>query len=310
MSFRKGRLRGVVGSNQRLGDLVAARVPRYAALLAIGARAAAMLADVERDDSDATPPLPTTPDKVTDKWLNAEVDRRLATAQREARANVLREVVSTSASEADSLLYKYVDDLFNGLAEQLDEVLRAAAVEVFALDESGIDVTTSDEAIQAGCADQWKTIIDLMPVYADIRAAQRQLVHALGDGFDRIKCGDTGVVIDDEARLYFHRNLDDIAPGWRGGEQLPWSSNPVERLVWCLRHDSGAWVPTTSQIKEHSPGAFPAAAPGTLPNMMGRDIDLTVDRNVYLGAGNPCRISAFSARVQSAAAVSGEDDDD
>lgn len=50
------------------------------------------------------------------------------------------------------------------------------------------------------------------------------------------------------ARLYLHRRLDVVAPGWRSGEPVPWPDDPAERLVWCIRRDSGASVPTPAEL--------------------------------------------------------------
>lgn len=186
-----------------------------------------------------------TPDAVA-AWLDAEVDRRLAQADREARAAVLRELAVTTAAEAETLLHQHTDDLIAGLAAQFDEVMRTAAEHVAAMD----GVATAADAIQAGCAEHWKSVADLLPTYTSIRAAQRRLYGAMHEQFDRISCGDTQLVVDPEARLYFHSRLDEILPGWRGGEPLPWPDDPTERLVWCVTNNSGAWVPAPADINE------------------------------------------------------------
>lgn len=271
MSFRKSRLHDLIQSNGRIRALVADLVPAYEAMRSVANRAEAMLDAVERAASDELGTFPTAVDQVTDTWLDGEVDRRLAVAQREARADVLRELRDTAAAKAETLLHQNVDELVAGLSAQFDGVMQAAAANVAAMNDGSLRVATAAEAIQAGCADQWKAVADLLPAYSSIRAAQRLLYGAMNLPFDHIQCGDTQLVTDPEARLYFHSRLDEIAPGWRGGESVPWPDDPTERLVWCVNNNSGAWIPTPADINE----MLTSASDRDTPSMINESVTKT-----------------------------------
>lgn len=244
MAFRKSPLVTAVATNTRLAVLVAEHVPQYAALTSIAARAEGMITELEAEQQRQQPqPAPSKP-KDLDAWLAAEVDRRLAQGTRSVRVDVLRSLLTATRADIDTLLNEHVDDVTRGLAGQLAETMHAVETHVAAMP----DVQTAADAIEHGAHAHWKAVTDLAVTVDDIRVAQRQVNSARAAEFDNIACGDTPLVDDPEVRLYFHSRLDDVAPGWRSGVPVPWPTDPTERLVWCILHDSGAWVPTPAEL--------------------------------------------------------------
>jgi hypothetical protein len=245
---RNHPLARVVRSHRRVRDLVDKIVPEYRTRMAVADRAKAMISDLKQQ-TGAEAAVPASIDEVTDDWLRTEVSRRLASTQRDAEIQVLRELRFNAAEAAHGLLDKKVDALFGGLVQQLDQLMATAAAAVAAMDEVAPDaVCTASDAIQAGVADRWKEVTDLLPDLEDIRAVQRLIYQSMPESFDRVRCGDTANVSDPDARLYNHQHLDTVAPGWRSGEPLPWPTDAAERLMWCLKNNSGIWVPSPDQI--------------------------------------------------------------
>ncbi|WP_131701346.1 hypothetical protein [Mycolicibacterium neoaurum] len=187
--------------------------------------------------------------------MDTEVDRRLGATRIDTQLEVLRDLITSSQDEANSLIVERRDDLIELLAQDLEALVDEIGA---AVERLGPGVDTAAAAIDADAADTWKQISTAVPVYEDIRLVQLELYRSADfEKIDRAACGDGIQVYDPEARLYYHRNLDDVAPDWKPGldargnqrdSSLPWPSDPTQRLIWCINRDSGIWCPTATEI--------------------------------------------------------------
>jgi hypothetical protein len=162
-------------------------------------------------------------------------------------------------TDANDLFDEKSDEIFAALAEQLAELVAAASVTVDALGP----VNTAADAIEGGMTDAWKVIQNQLKVYREIRRAQSALYACLKWPFDRRAFGDSGspnTQADSDARIYYHRRLPEVAPGWDDQRttdafgrdtpprSIPWPDDAAERFIWCIRNDSGIWCPSPSEL--------------------------------------------------------------
>jgi hypothetical protein len=261
---RRHKFANFVDHNHRARKLLESVVPGYFTLAAIadrvGKRAEALNATVV--DSVA---LPTTLDEVeVDSWIDRDVLRRMGAEETNARLRALRELEFERREAALDLIDDHTDDLFLGLDDQLQDLVEKASA---AVDEMGPSVRTASDAIKAGRAEEWKTVDEQVPALADIRACQRALNQCVSVEFDGARCGDAIAGGDPDARLYHLKNLDEVAPRWRGYQdsggthhlpEYPWpTDDPTEKLVWFIRNDAGLWCPTPGQVRTLLSGAVP-----------------------------------------------------
>lgn len=99
---------------------------------------------------------------------------RAAKADHEAAVTFFRTLPDAAHQEIRNFIVAHEDDLRDGLADQLSDVLDRA--EAVAADLG--NVHDGDAAIEAGVTDQWSAIKDLARTYHDIRAAQIALLRA------------------------------------------------------------------------------------------------------------------------------------
>lgn len=219
-------------------------------------RAEELAKQTEQADAATESDWPSTSTALTEKWLTAQVERQRGGADAELRVRILRSVEFRAREDAWSHIESRSAALIEQLAAQLGELV-AAVGEV--ADQLGAVVGTAQAAVEAGTADHWKSLSELRRDYDTIRDAQEGLYKCDVVNFDRGACGDGDHHVSDrEARLYFHKNLATVAPDWRGhtttdqvatNGQVQWPADPVEKLLWFVRNDSGIWCPTNDQIK-------------------------------------------------------------
>lgn len=254
VSFRLRR--GTVAADTVLGRLVDATVPTYRSLIATADQAQKMAADLTNQaNAPRTLVWPNNPSDVTAEWLDTEVDQRLGSRDLASRLEVLTELESFARSEAQSLMVGAGEHMVRLVANELAEWLTAATATVDAL---GTAVHTASDAITADKVEPWKTLAASLAQYEGIRSAQTGIYAMLAWPFDRLAVGggepssanqDANAAADSEARSYFHANLDQVAPGWKSPDHtMPWPKDPVERIIWCIRHDTGIWCPTPAQV--------------------------------------------------------------
>ncbi|MEH3131618.1 MAG: hypothetical protein PGN27_16850 [Mycolicibacterium neoaurum] len=198
---------------------------------------------------------PTNPSDITAEWLAAEVDQRVGSRDLDSRLEVLTELESFARSEAQSLMVGAGEQMIRAVADELAQWLTTVTATVNAL---GAEVHTASDAINADKVKPWKTLASSVTQYQSIRSAQTGLYAMLSWPFDSLAVGggaphspthNSTAAAHDEARLYFHRNLDAVAPGWKSPDaSMPWPNDPVERIIWCIRHDTGIWCPTPAQV--------------------------------------------------------------
>ncbi|TDO15009.1 hypothetical protein EV580_3149 [Mycobacterium sp. BK086] len=260
----------LVGSAVLLRNLIDTVIPEWDALEATADRAVKLALDL-RAEAESVLAWPSTPSDVTDEWLDNEVSRRLGKSDHEVRIQVLRELEFGARTEIIELVDERAENLITELASRLSTLLLHLTTYV---EQLGADVNTAAEAIEAGTTDAWRSINASAQAYNEIREVQ--LVLYRRQEFDRRRCGDDNVVKDAEARLFFHRRLELVAPDWRSSQPTyPWPNDPAERLVWLIRHDSGMWCPTTAQINRLlAEGPEPApATTGTGRNTVSRKVN-------------------------------------
>ncbi|WP_172826661.1 hypothetical protein [Mycobacterium sp. 1423905.2] len=252
-------------------------IPECPILVAISARARE-LAVATRGATPAAAAWPTTVDEISDEWMEAEVARRRAVSDHESRLAVIADLERNARDEIYDLIETRATDLIAALAAQFDDLVDRLAD---AVAELGEDVNTAAAAIASGplATAAWKAIADMADEYADIRAVQLRLYRGCTTiFFDELRCGDQDpAVTSTEARVYFHRHIAAIAPNWRGGRNdhgvildatYPWPADPVERLVWFTRSDSGMWCPTPDELREH----FTNSPATPLPHLIAQQV--------------------------------------
>lgn len=198
---------------------------------------------------------PATADEVSDDWLDAEVQRRV-TAQTVAaeRAALVGLAEDCNADAATIARTAAGEQLLIELGARFDDVMAKVSA---AVDELG-EVTSAQEAITTGKTDAWQQLTALRDDYDSVRiAADIVFSSEHGDLVRRSR----GLSADPEASSLRHRNLDAVAPGWRRGPaneyaadgtgSTPWPGDPVEQLVWFVRHGSEPWLPTAGQAESH-----------------------------------------------------------
>lgn len=234
-----------------LRELIDEVIPDYAIISLKEDRARAML---RAERTSVSPTIrPAAPEDINDTWLNDEVERRRALKELDNRREILQEVVFEARREGISLIEDNAEELVEALDERLQQLITTVQSAVEAM---GPDVHTAADAIQASAADQWKILAHSRTDYDAIRATQRALYQADRISFDGLQYGDGVHGAEPEARKYYHRRLDQVAPRWRGWQangqdhlpEYPWPSDPVEQLVWFIRNDSGIWCPTPQQL--------------------------------------------------------------
>lgn len=239
--------------NARARTLIADVVPEYVTLEAVAEQARALREELSATAQEPSV-YPSTPDAVTADWLKGEVARRQARDDAQVSISVLQELEFGARSDGINLIDMQVEEMISVLGEQLSELVDDLRTHVDAL---GDDVDTAAQAIEASTTEHWKAISDRAADYQDIRHVQRVLYRSCEGRFDELAAGAGVAGADPEARLFYHRNLDEVAPNWRGfidtngvqqPSQVPWPADEVERLVWCVRRDSGIWCPTPPEI--------------------------------------------------------------
>lgn len=260
-----------VTQGQRARAIIADVIPQALVLeeTALHAEVNAQLL-LEESTSSAATRWPTSPEELTSTWIHNEVARRVGVRDIDVQLQVLREVIFNARTGANELVDQHADELIGALADQLDALLTELTARV---DDLGPGVSTAAEAIEAGTVDAWSSIHRTVVEYRDIRAAQNVFNRALWGAtdwpFDRKAAGDSSDVSDPEARLYYHRRIAEVAPLWRADRRadstgkainestVPWPQDPTERLIWCIRNDSGIWCPTADQMQALLSGEVP-----------------------------------------------------
>lgn len=228
-------------------------LPGLSTAVAAADRAVEMQRSVVEQRDETAVALPKTAEEITDAWLQSEIDRRRHGSDTDARLKLLREIEYDAREQVWSLIEGNAESMLEELDSSLQDLIAQLATAVDALG----DVSTAADAISADVSDHWKTAATLRRDYDEIRDVQRTLYRCDSAYFDGLPCGDGDQRIPDpEARLYFHRKIAEVAPGWRGRTEnrvtypgtVPWPADPVEKLVWFVRNDSGIWCPTPAQI--------------------------------------------------------------
>ncbi|MDC8973990.1 hypothetical protein [Mycobacterium marinum] len=247
--------------NQLLRELINEVIPEYAGVKDVE-RAVSQLRATDHDAATHTAPWPATASEVTDTWLTGEVERRHTLEAHQERAKILAELIIDSRQQASTLIEEHAEQLMSALDARLQALVAHAEPAVQALDGA----TTAAQAIKANAAEHWNTVAELRPQYDEIRSVQRNLYQYVLQ-FDMLPFGDGIPSAHPEARIYYHRNLDDIAPQWRGWTtngvqhlpEYPWPTDPVERLVWFVRNNSGMWCPGRFQMHNDVPRRYSLA---------------------------------------------------
>ncbi|MEU9805595.1 hypothetical protein [Mycobacterium sp. NPDC050853] len=234
-----------------------ADIPEYLVATATAERAAALAVEIAQRTEAQTPALPTAPEQITPEWIDGEVARRRYGTDSAAQITLLGEVEFGALQQAWQHIEQCSTALIEQLANQLHDLIDRATV---AAGHLGDEVGCAADAIDHGTSKHWKTLSDARRDYDILRDAQRTVYRCDTVHFDRAACGDENQrITDPEARLYYHRNLSAAAPGWRGHTSTeridqfgdtPWPTDPVEKLLWFIRNDTGIWCPTPRQITD------------------------------------------------------------
>ncbi|WP_156752162.1 hypothetical protein [Mycobacterium sp. ACS1612] len=216
-------------------------LPEHAEALRIAEHAEARARELH-GQSETEAAFPADAGSVDD-WVAAEVARRQREAERLLTLEVISGVESAARTRATRLIASNTEQLLHTLATYLADVMAPVYA---AVDEMPATVATAADAIAADCTAQWKTITAAVPILSEIRTVQIGLyTHNVSED-DRRKCGDMAG-LDPQARLYYFRRIAEVVHDWRSGE-MPWPTDPTERLLYVVQNDLEPWCPDKAQI--------------------------------------------------------------
>lgn len=208
--------------------------------------------------------------EVTDAWLAAAVQREEHLARNGHQRVALMRLMTDARSSADQIHTAAVDTLLTAFNGELQSLLRE--VEQLS-DELGAGVNTAARAIANDVGAQWKRLTELADDYAELRRAQLKLVPP-----DVQHAARAPANADPTATDLHLSNLDALWEHWRNPSRLdgqliqlgaghkqprrePWPEDGTELLLWLVRSEADAWVPTLAQLRRHGKErANPAAA--------------------------------------------------
>lgn len=203
----EGRLVRAVAKSERLSGLLpqeelAPLVTAYHA----ATKTAAEAAKIEVEEIDVFAMLDEkfrAGETVDPKALVAKLaDAQAKRDQRDRTVRALSAIPANYASDIVRLVNENVTAMYDDLSAQLEEVLDEAEAVLRDLGE----VTTADEAIEAGKAEQWSRFRALGRTYADIRAAHLELLNAEATGSFAPGSVSVGYA--------FYLGLDDVLPNY------------------------------------------------------------------------------------------------
>lgn len=256
---RRHKVAAFAETNPLMRALLTEVIPQYPVLVAVTMRARERAAQAH-NTSPHSADWPTSVEAVTPEWVDQECERWRSLADVEAKRQALAVIEANARADLFDAIDAHASDLIAALATKFEALLDRIADAVAQLRD---DVHTAADAINAGppSTEAWKAIAEMAEEYHDIRTVQVRLYRGTGALIDALRCGDGDPnVTDPEARVYYHRALDIVAPCWRGARganavilpaTYPWPAGRVERLVWFARSDSGMWCPTPQQLRQH-----------------------------------------------------------
>lgn len=196
-------------------------------------------------------PWPTTAAEVTDTWLDAATTFDAASADAQARRDLLSRVAATAEQQAFNVAElagtAILQNLHTRLLDTLEKVRNLKGL-------SGVttaaDAIVKDHTESTGrtSVDAWQTLTELSATYENIRDAQQKIMTLFFS--EHLARYGSKTSPDPLASELHAQNLDAVwAPNWRDRTDTPWPADPVEKLLWLARSNAQPWVPTPGQLK-------------------------------------------------------------
>ncbi|BCO47755.1 hypothetical protein [Mycobacterium intracellulare] len=238
---------------QRLDAIAEAAIPpEYFVAQRIASEAKELLKHLAPPAAELPHPLDSG--EIRDEWIDETAELETRRQQMERRRGVLLTLLRDARMRAQHLRASQTQNVLAALNDELKALL--AQVEQIS-NELG-DVETAQDAIAHDAGPQWKRLTELADDYAELRQAQLGLMSS-DDIFDT-----TPADGEDHASDLFLKNLDDLWPGWRKGQARdgqrinidgtptrnePWPADPTALLLWLVRSNAEAWIPTAGDLE-------------------------------------------------------------
>ena len=238
--------------NRYLAEAISA-LPGYREALDVAGQAQRMML------GSLTAPPPSGPlvsGTVSEEWVDQMIDHAAAVARAEQR----RKVLLTLKLDAEGRAQGIYSANMNKMLAHLNSELTALLEQVSAVADRLGGVGTAEQAIARDAGALWKQLTTLADEYGMLRDAQRQLMTGLVDYVIAARPPAGG---EDHASDLYLRNLDELWPSWRNpgqrGEGVihidgtphryePWPTDRVQLLLWLVKSQAEAWIPTTKQL--------------------------------------------------------------
>jgi hypothetical protein len=204
------------------------------------------------------PEPPTSIDADLDAYLGAFTTARAEEDERARQIDALTNVIGAceraingATGDTDALLHSLAADFGDWLtrAKRGDAKLKGAS--------------TAMEAIDLDVAGPWRDLTPLRSEYDQLRAAQELVLSGAYIDVSQYRSDhvDNHTPQPDPLASDTHlADLDDVFPTWRERDtrfymqgsppdRRPWPQDPLEQLVWIIRHAT-PWIPTTRQLDD------------------------------------------------------------
>ncbi|WP_322857763.1 hypothetical protein [Mycobacterium shigaense] len=191
---------------------------------------------------------------ISDEWLTQTIEYTQATETWDKQRIALLALMRDARNRAQTLRQNAVPKILGAL----DEELRRLLIEVQTVSDALGDADTAQAAVANDAGPQWKRLAELADDYAELRAAQHQLMSP------EIVFSAKADFGEEHASDLYLKNLDDIWPAWRNPDTSnervvnvngaqhrsePWPTDPTELLLWLVRSNAQPWIPNEQQLQ-------------------------------------------------------------
>jgi hypothetical protein len=193
--------------------------------------------------------------EVSEDWIEQTIQRESDHALCERRRAVLLTLLNSARARGKSLHQNAVPRILRALDNELQNLLRDAEL---ISDQLG-DADTAQKAIASDAGPLWKRLTELSDDYAELRRVQHNLMPP------EVVFNAKAAFGEDHASDLYLKNLDTVmGTNWRNPAQTndrvihidgsehryePWPLDLTELLLWLVRSEAQAWIPTENQLQ-------------------------------------------------------------
>ncbi|ORW85973.1 hypothetical protein AWB92_26720 [Mycobacterium sp. IEC1808] len=195
--------------------------------------------------------------EISEEWVTAVLAHESAVSQWEARRRVLVNFKQRATSNTSGVLAANWNPILRQLNASLAAILNVAADLACDLGPA----STAAQAIATDVGEAWKRLSELADEYRSVRAAQEFISLRLPQTY--LVSSRPSLGGEEHASDLYLRNLDSLWPAWRNPDAVarinidgskprlePWPVDDTELLLWLVRSDAQAWIPTTFELDQ------------------------------------------------------------